>query len=210
MDNTFASPIIQNPLKLGIDLVVHSGTKYLGGHSDLSFGALITSHELIKPVLSNALNYGDNLNPLDCYLIERSLKTLSIRVKAQSANAMKIAAFLKGHPQVAKVYYPGLPEHPGHDIAASQMTDGFGGMLSFELKEKGKTLKFLEKLRMIAPAFSLGGVESLICQPSVTSHAKVSEKERLALGVTDELLRFSAGIEHFDDLAEDLEQALKE
>lgn len=207
VDNTFASPINQQPLALGIDVVVHSGTKYLGGHSDLSFGAVITSAALRKVIHSSALDFGGNLNPLDCYLIERSLKTLAVRVERHNANATKMAEFLSGHPNVSRVHYPGLTAHPDHDLASRQMTGGFGGMLSFELKNAAGTAAFLDRLQMIVPALSLGGVESTICQPTKTSHAKMPEKERLAQGITEGLLRLSVGIEHIDDLIADIENA---
>ncbi|WP_426060173.1 trans-sulfuration enzyme family protein [Hymenobacter sp. B1770] len=208
VDNTFASPIIQNPIALGFDVVIHSGTKYLGGHHDLCFGALITSKELREKIYPSAVNYGGSLNPLDCYLIERSLKTLAIRVEKQSANAMKVAVALQGNPLIAKVYYPGLTDHPNHQVAAKQMKGGFGGMLSFELKEPEQTVSFLNRLSLIIPALSLGGVETTICQPSTSSHAGLSPKEREEQGITDSLLRLSVGIEDINDIIGDLNQAL--
>ena len=207
VDNTFASPINQQPLVLGIDIVVHSGTKYLGGHSDIQYGAVITSGELRSRIHNSAVNFGGNLNALDCYLIERSLKTLAVRVEKHNANALRIAGFLKDHPKIARVYYPGLADHPGHQLAASQMTGGFGGMLSFELHDSNEAARFLDRLQLIMPALSLGGVESTICQPTKTSHAKMPEKDRLAQGITEGLLRFSVGIENVNDLIADLEQA---
>lgn len=207
VDNTFASPINQQPLLLGIDIVVHSGTKYLGGHSDVQYGAVVGSKELRALVHNSAVNFGGNLNALDCYLIERSLKTLAVRVEKHNTNAMRIAEFLHAHPRVASVYYPGLTSHPGHQLAASQMPGGFGGMLSFELKDPNAVASFLDRLELIIPALSLGGVESTICQPTKTSHAKMPEKERLAQGITGGLLRFSVGIENVDDLITDIENA---
>lgn len=209
VDNTFATPINQNPVLLGIDISIHSGTKYLGGHHDLCFGAIVTSQKLKDVIYQSALNFGGSLNGLDCYLIERSLKTLALRVEKQNASAMKIAAALLENPDVEKVYYPGLQQHPHHRIAARQMKGGFGGMLSFELKDVAKTEAFLERLQLIIPALSLGGVETTICQPSTSSHANLPEKERLALGIRDSLLRLSVGIEDVDDLISDLETAMK-
>ncbi len=210
IDNTFASPINQNPAEHGIDLVIHSGTKYLGGHSDLSFGAVAGKKDLIGKVLKTAINYGGNLNPLDCYLIERSLKTLDVRVKRQNENALAIANFLQKHDLVETVYYPGLQNHPMHKVAKKQMK-GFGGMLSFELTAKSEDKKkaFLDSLEIVAKALSLGGVESNICAPSDTSHIKMSREDRLGIGVSDNLLRLSVGIENTDDLINDLEHALE-
>lgn len=208
-DNTFASPINQNPIEYGIDVVVHSGTKYLGGHSDLSFGAVLTSNDIKKQIYKSALNFGGNLNPLDCYLIERSLKTLAVRVEKQNHNALIIAEHLSANANVSKVYYPGLKHHPNHELAAAQM-NGFGGMLSFELVNASSTELFLKSLKLIIPSLSLGGVETIICQPSKTSHVKMAEEDRLKLGITDGLLRLSVGIENPNDLIEDLDAALKE
>ncbi len=208
VDNTFATPINQNPISLGIDVVVHSGTKYLGGHSDLCFGAVVTSKELKKTVMKSALNFGGSLNGLDCYLIERSLKTLAVRVEKQNANAQKLTEYLADHSKVKKVYYPGLQNHPGHKVAKEQMPGGFGGMFAFELKDANQTERFLDQLTLIQPAVSLGGVETIICQPSKTSHVKMPEEERIKLGITDGLLRVSTGIEGPQDLISDLDQAL--
>ena len=207
IDNTFASPINQKPMELGVDLVMHSGTKYLGGHSDLCFGALISTNELSEALLSAAINWGGSVNATTCYQIERSLKTLSIRVQRQNENAMFLAQSLAQHPQVEKVFYPGLPSHPGHQLAASQMS-GFGGMLSFELKNPGSAVAFCHHLELIQPALSLGGIESIICIPSLTSHIKMSKEERMAAGVSDDLLRLSVGIEDSEDLLSDLMRAL--
>ncbi|RDV11304.1 PLP-dependent transferase [Pontibacter diazotrophicus] len=208
VDNTFATPIIQNPISLGIDIVVHSGTKYLGGHHDLCFGALVTSQKLNDIIYQSALNFGGSLNGLDCYLIERSLKTLALRVEKQSDNAMKMARALQENPAIEKVYYPGLETHPNHAVAASQMNGSFGGMLSFELKNAGQTETFLSRLQLIIPALSLGGVETTICQPSTSSHASLTEEERLEQGITGSLLRLSVGIEDVTDLIRDTEQAI--
>lgn len=208
VDNTFATPIIQNPILLGFDVVVHSGTKYLGGHHDLCFGAVITSQKLKDIIYQSALNFGGSLNGLDCYLIERSMKTLALRVEKQNANAMEVAMALQENPGIAKVYYPGLSDHPNHHVATKQMKGGFGGMVAFELKNVAKTEEFLNKLQLIIPALSLGGVETTICQPSMSSHASLSEEERLEQGITDALLRMSVGIENIDDLIKDIEEAL--
>ena len=210
IDNTFATPVNQRPLSLGIDVVVHSGTKYLGGHSDICCGIAITSHEYADRIRAMARHLGGSLNAITCYLLERSLKTLAIRVERQTQNAHRIAEFLDSHNFVTKVNYPGLPNFRGHDVARSQMT-GFGGMLSFELSENRVSTKaFLRRLRMIRPAVSLGGVESIICAPSETSHVKISSEERRRIGISDSLLRPSVGIEHEDDIIEDISQALNE
>lgn len=210
IDNTFATPVNQRPLSLGIDVVIHSGTKYLGGHSDLCCGIAITSHEYADRIRAMARHLGGSLNAITCYLLERSLKTLAIRVERQTQNAHRIAEFLDSHNSVTKVNYPGLPNFRGHAVARSQMT-GFGGMLSFELSEDHVSTKaFLRRLRMIRPAVSLGGVESIICAPSETSHVKISSEERRRIGINDSLLRLSVGIEHADDIIEDISQALNE
>ena len=207
IDNTFATPILQNPIEHGIDIVVHSGTKYLGGHSDLSCGAAVTSSELASKIRKTAVNFGGNLNALTCYLLERSLKTLAIRVRQQTENAFKIAKFLDDQSVFGKVNYPGLPDHPGHLIALDQM-NGFGAMLSFELSDPDLSVDdFMKKLKLIKPAVSLGGIESTICDPARTSHVKVSAEVRARQGVTDNLLRLSVGIENIDDLIEDVKQA---
>jgi cystathionine beta-lyase/cystathionine gamma-synthase len=207
IDNTFATPVNQCPLALGIDVVVHSGTKYLGGHGDLCCGAVLTSQERAGRIRAMARHLGGSLNAITCYLLERSLKTLHLRVKRQTENASRIAEFLAGHKAVRKVNYPGLPGSRGHDTAKSQMT-GFGAMLSFEVDEKHiRPKEFLHRLKLIRPAVSLGGVETIICAPSETSHAKISAKERQRIGITDSLLRLSVGIEHVDDLCDDLAQA---
>ena len=213
IDNTFATPINQRPIELGIDVVVHSGTKYLGGHSDLCCGAVVTSRELGQGIRKTALNLGGSLNAICCYLLERSLKTLAIRVQRQSENAQTIAEFLAAHSQIGRVYFPGLPQHPNHDIAARQM-DGFGAMLAFELGVSSQDAptavrRFLQQLSIVVPALSLGGVESTICVPSLTSHRKMAAESRERMGLTDLTLRLSVGIENADDLISDLDQALK-
>jgi len=209
IDNTFASPVNQNPIGFGIDVVVHSGTKYLGGHSDLCCGIALTSAALTERIRRMARHLGGSLNAITCYLLERSLKTLVLRVEKQSANALRIAEFLAAHSAVRKVNYPGLPGFKGHSIARSQMS-GFGGMLSFELNgDSGFPTPFLRCLKLITPAVSLGGVETLICCPAQTSHSKISAEERRRIGINDSLLRLSVGIEDADDLIEDLDKALK-
>ena len=207
-DNTFASPVNQTPIALGIEVVVHSGTKYLGGHSDLCCGAAITSHTHAARILTMARHLGGSLNAMTCYLLERSLKTLVLRVERQTENAGHIARFLAGHRAVRRVNYPGLPDFRDHEIAKSQMS-GFGAMLSFELDENHRpAADFLRRLSLIRPAVSLGGVETLICAPCETSHAKMSAQERRRIGVSDALLRLSVGIEHPDDLVADITQAI--
>ncbi len=209
VDNTFATPINQRPIELGIDVVLHSGTKYLGGHSDLCFGAMLSSQAIQQRVYQSALSFGGSLNALDCYLIERSLKTLAVRVDKHNQNALQIAEFLNQQGEVAQVFYPGLSAHPGHEVAKAQMNGAYGGMLAFELTQPDKTEAFLRSLQLITPSLSLGGVETIICQPSKTSHIKVPEADRLKLGITDGLLRLSVGIEHAEDLMHDLKVALE-
>lgn len=208
IDNTFATPINQNPLDLGIDIVVHSGTKYLGGHSDLCCGAALARHELMQKIRSTAANFGGSLNAITCYLLERSLKTLAIRVETQNRNALTLARRLQADARIKNVHYPGLENHPGFEIAGNQMR-GFGGMLAFELDDQQVgSDQFLKSLNLITPAVSLGGVETIICSPTATSHAKISPAERAELGITDGLLRLSVGIEDPDDLMADIENAL--
>ena len=208
IDNTFASPILQNPLVHGFDIVMHSGTKYLGGHSDLCCGTVNGPAEIIEKVRDHAVAYGGCLNAQDCYLLERSLKTLELRVSRQSNNAGVIARRLHECSQIKRVYYPGLESHPGFEIAKRQM-QGFGGMLSFELANDVDPVSYLRRLELVNCAISLGGVETTICQPVATSHQKVSEAERERLGITPWLLRVSVGIEDADDISADLIQALK-
>lgn len=208
IDNTFASPVNQNPHPLGIDIVIHSGTKYLGGHSDICCGAVLTTREIRDRLKATAVNFGGSLNALTCYLLERSLKTLGIRVETQNRNALALARQLQQHPRVTRVYYPGLESHPGHEIARKQMR-GFGGMLAFELDEKQiQPERFARGLKLISPALSLGGVETIICAPAATSHVKVSAENRRQMGISDGLFRLSVGIEDTDDLMADIGQAL--
>ena len=207
IDNTFATPINQNPIKLGIDLVIHSGTKYLGGHSDLSCGAVVGESRHMDAVLANARNYGGTLNPASCHLLERSLQTLDVRVQRQNSNALAVAQFLEASEQIGNVLYPGLPSHPQHQMAARQMS-GFGGMIAFELADGLDVTNFLRALRVATPAMSLGGVETTLTIPALTSHKLMPEADRQSCGVTENMVRFSTGIESAQDLIEYLEQAL--
>jgi len=206
IDNTFASPINQNPIDYGMDIVVHSGTKYLCGHSDISCGAVVTSSSLMEKIWNSSIHFGGSLNAQMCALLERSLKTLALRVNQQNANAQAIASFLEKHDNIDAVYYPGLTSHPQYELAKKQMY-GFGGMLSFEVQ--ADTDKFVKKLQLIPSAMSLGGVETTVTSPVQTSHAKVSPEGRKKAGIKDNLLRLSVGIEDANDLISDLDQALK-
>ena len=209
MDNTFATPINQNPLKLGIDIVIHSGTKYLNGHSDVCCGAVVTSNELMKDVIDIAYSHGGVLDAHACYLLERGMKTLGIRIQQHNQNAHEIAKFLRNNSKVSRVYYPGLPDHPGFNIAKNQMHGGFGGMLSFELNcNPDIAREFAQKLEIISSAISLGGVESILCFPAETSHSVITAEQRHAQGISDSLIRLSVGIEDVEDLINDLENAL--
>lgn len=209
IDNTFASPINQNPIALGIDLVMHSGTKYLGGHSDLCFGAIVGKKELVEKLYSNAVNFGGSVNAQTCAWIERSMKTLALRVEKQTQNAGEIATFLAQQEGIGKVNYPGLETHPQYALAQKQMK-GFGAMLSFELEASINPDGFLDRLKLIVPALSLGGVETLICASAKTSHVKMTPEARASAGVSDGLLRLSVGIESAADIIEDIRQALEE
>lgn len=206
IDNTFASPVNQNPADFGIDIILHSGTKYIGGHSDISCGVMVASKKLTQQIKATAMLFGGNLDAHTCYLVERSLKTMVIRVRQQNKNAKAVAEFLESEGKIAAVYYPGLKKHPGHAIAKKQMTEGFGGMLSFEVK--GDPEKFIKKLKIIRRAVSLGGVESTFSEPVKTSHAKLTTAERKAVGISDKLLRLSVGIEDVEDLIGDIKGAL--
>ena len=208
IDNTFASPINQTPIDFGIDIVLHSATKYLGGHSDILAGVLASSFSNIKKITESSINYGANLSEYTVWLLERSIKTLSLRVKAQNENAQKLAEFLNCNDNVDLVFYPGLKTHPQYELSKNQMK-GFGGMLSFVLKNENKAADFTRFLKIIKPVMSLGGVESTITSPSLTSHSKLSKEQRNKYGISDGLLRFSVGIEDYDDLESDLTQAFK-
>lgn len=209
IDNTFASPVNQNPIKLGIDVVIHSATKYMGGHSDILAGAVISSQNHMDTIFQLAKNFGGSLSDYTVWLLERSIKTMGLRVKAQNKNALKLARYLENHPDVAKVYYPGLESHPDYELAKAQMK-GFGGMLSFELRDGLDATIFQKKLQLIKSSMSLAGVESTILSPGKTSHGLLTPEEREKQGIRDGLLRFSVGIEEKKDLIADIEQALKE
>lgn len=208
IDNTFASPVNQNPIDFGIDIVIHSATKYMGGHSDILAGAVAASQEHIDRIFHLGKNLGGNLSDYTVWLLERSIKTMGIRVKAQNRNAKRMAKFLKNHPDVKEVYYPGLKTHPDYELVKKQMK-GFGGMLSFELDENLDAKTFMKNLKLIKPSMSLAGVESTILLPTETSHALLSLEERQKQGISENLLRFSVGIEDKKDLFADIEQALE-
>ena len=210
VDNTFASPYLQNPLDLGADIVMHSVTKYLGGHSDVVMGALITNDDAIHEKLYFILNStGANPGPMDCFLVIRGIKTLHLRMERHCFNGRKVAEFLKNHPKVDKIYWPGFPEHPNHEIAKKQMRD-FGGMISIVLKDKTieNTFKVASSFKVFSLAESLGGVESLINHPATMTHGAIPKEEREKVGVVDSLLRLSVGVEDIEDILADLEQAL--
>lgn len=208
VDNTFASPFFQRPLTLGADIVVHSATKYLGGHSDLIHGVVITRHDDIATQLGFIQNaVGAVPGPLECWLCLRSVKTLHIRMERHAYNAQLIATHLEHHAAIQRIYYPGLPSHPQHALAASQM-DGFGGMISIELGSREKAVAVTKALKIFTLAESLGGVESLVCHPVSMTHGSIPVEQRLRLGITDGLIRLSVGIEDVADLIEDLDQAL--
>ena len=207
IDNTFASPINQNPAYFGIDIVVHSATKYMGGHSDISAGAVAASKEHIELIWKTGINLGGNLSDFTVWMLERSLKTLNLRVKEQTKNAQILAEYLEEHSMINRVYYPGLKSHPQHTIAATQM-HGFGAMMSFELTEGFDAMDFQNALLLIKPSMSLAGLESTVVSPSLTTHSLLTEEERLERGINDRLIRFSVGIEESEDLIADFEQAI--
>jgi cystathionine gamma-synthase len=209
VDNTFATPINQRPLSLGADLVIHSATKYLGGHADALGGVVCGDERRIHQVFHYREITGAALDPFAAYLLLRGLKTLALRIERQNASALKIAQFLEKHPAVARVYYPGLPSHPQHEIARKQMPGGFGGMLSFALHGDYEGVKkFLPKLQFAHRAANLGAVETIVGPPATTSHVEVSAADRAAMGIPEALVRYSVGIEDVDDLVADLDQAL--
>jgi len=210
VDNTFASPYLQNPLNDGVDIVWHSSTKYLGGHSDVIGGAAITQSDEIKQKLNFARkSLGVNPSPFDCWLISRGIKTLHVRMEQHNKNGQQVAEFLESHPKVKKVYYPGLKSHPAHALAQKQMR-GFGGMVSAEFNlPLEKTVEFISNLRLFALAESLGGVESLVNHPATMTHASIPADERARIGLSDGLIRFSIGIEDPRDLIEDLKTGLE-
>ncbi|MFZ8960841.1 MAG: trans-sulfuration enzyme family protein [Flavobacteriaceae bacterium] len=207
IDNTFASPVNQNPIAQGIEIVIHSATKYLGGHSDISAGAVLGTKKAIETVFQSAKNLGGNLSEYTVWLLERSIKTLFLRVHAQNENAQGMAEFLVRQDWVEKVYYPGLHTHPDHHLAKKQMK-GFGGMLSFDLAEGIDCKTFLTHLNLVKPTMSLAGIESTALSPRLTSHALLTEEERIAQGITPQMVRFSLGIEALEDLQEDLVNAI--
>ncbi len=210
VDNTFATPYLQRPLELGADLVVHSTTKYLGGHSDVIGGVVCTNNESWNEKLRFLIkSAGAVPGPMDCFLLLRGTKTLHLRMQRHCENAGRIADYLEAHPAVGRVYYPGLASHPGHELAARQMS-GFGGMVSFQLSDPSMqaALKLLSGTRVFLLAESLGGVESLINHPATMTHASIPKDERIAAGLEDNLIRLSVGVEDCDDLLEDLEQVL--
>ncbi len=208
IDNTFASPVNQTPADFGIDIMIHSATKYMGGHSDILAGAVAASEEHIKIIWNLAKNLGGSLSDYTVWLLERSMKTMVLRVKAQNKNAKKLARWLEKHPLVEKVYYPRLKSHPDHELAKRQMS-GYTGMLSFEINESLNVGDFLKALKMIKPSMSLAGVESTILSPAKTSHALLSAEERKRQNISDGLLRFSVGIEEVEDIISDLEGAFQ-
>ena len=209
IDNTFASPVNQNPIAFGIDVVLHSATKYLGGHSDICAGAVLGSQATIDRVFDSAKNFGGSLSDYTVWLLERSIKTLFLRVQAQNQNAQLLAEFLNSQDWVAKVYYPGLPQHPDHEIAKKQMK-GFGGMLTFDLAPNLDCKQFLLGLKLIKPTMSLAGIESTALSPRLTSHALLTEEERIAQGINSQTIRFSTGIEAIEDLKADLLQSVNQ
>jgi cystathionine beta-lyase len=208
IDNTFATPINQTPIELGIGAVVHSATKYLNGHTDVNAGVVVSSSKVIHKVAEYAVNHGGTLDAHACYQLERGLKTLALRVKQHNESAARLAECLRDHPAIRRVNYPGLPGHPDHAVAARQMR-GFGGMLSFELARPEHVDEVLRRLRVATPALSLGGVETLVCLPSRTSHRSMSPEERQRAGISEGLVRVSVGIEDIEDLLEDFRQALE-
>jgi len=208
IDNTFASPINQNPADFGIDIILHSATKYMGGHSDISAGAIAASTAHIAQIWKTAINFGGNLSDQTVWLLERSLKTLNLRVKEQTKNAQEMAEYLENNKHIDRVYYPGLKSHPQYELAKKQMK-GFGAMMSFELMEGIDAMDFQNALKLIKPSLSLAGLESTTVSPAQTTHALLSAEERLERGIKDGLIRFSVGIEESKDLIEDIAQAIK-
>lgn len=210
VDNTFATPYLQNPLLLGADIVWHSTTKYIGGHSDTIGGVMMTNDKTIKAQLDFSRKaLGINPSPFDCWLVTRGVKTLSLRMEQQQKNAAALAAFFQEQPFIKKVYYPGLTVHPTHEIASKQMR-GYGGMISIELDLPGNAFKeWLGSLSYVRLAESLGGIESLICHPASMTHASIPENERIKQGITEDLVRISVGIENIEDLVEDFATSIK-
>jgi len=207
IDNTFASPVNFRPAELGFDLIMHSATKYLNGHSDIVAGVLAGRAELVDQAKAYQLHLGASLDPHACFLLERGLKTLALRVGRQNENALELAQFLAGHPKVRQVRYPGLPDDPGHAMARKFFC-GFGGMLSFYAADAAVAERFLDRVELPFHAASLGGVESLVVRPARSSHLGLTEEQRQELGITDDLVRVSVGVESIDDLIEDFDRAL--
>ena len=208
IDNTFASPVNQNPIDHGIDIVIHSATKYLGGHSDISAGAVVSTEKNINLILSSAKNFGGNLSDYTVWLLERSMKTLFIRVREQTNNAKLLAKMLEENSNISRVYYPGLESHPSYLIAKNQMKD-FGAMMSFDLNENIDVYKFLNNLKVVKPGMSLAGIETTVNFPMKTSHGLLTQDERDNQGIGNKLIRLSVGIESYKDLFNDLDQAIK-
>lgn len=209
VDNTFMSPYNQNPLLLGANIVMHSCTKYIGGHSDLIMGAMITSdEELYKKMKKNSILLGCCPGPNDCFLASRGLKTLKLRVECAESNAMKLAELLEKHPKISEIIYPGLPTHPGHDLLKKQ-SKGFGSMITIKLKDGDKAGKFYNALTLFGHAVSLGGVESLVSLPTKVTHRLLPEQLKAKLGITDSVVRLAIGCEDFEDLRDDMLHALE-
>ncbi|MGH7651258.1 MAG: trans-sulfuration enzyme family protein [Gemmatimonadaceae bacterium] len=208
VDSTFASPVNFRPVEHGVDVVIHSATKYLNGHHDILCGVVCGNEPFIDEVRRKMTVWGQAPDPFACWLLERGLKTLDVRVRRQNENAMRIAQWCSTKPQIAKVHYPGLPTHPDHEIAKS-ILDGYGGMMAIELKGGGAaTLKFVRKLQLFTYAASLGGVDSLVIEPRYSSHEHMTPEERERIGIPDGFLRMSIGLENAEDLIADIEQAL--
>ncbi|MDG1428258.1 MAG: cystathionine gamma-synthase [Crocinitomicaceae bacterium] len=210
VDNTFATPYLQNPLDLGADLVMHSVTKYLGGHSDVVMGALVTSDDIIAKEIYRIQNSSGAVTaPMDCFLVLRGIKTLHLRMDCHCSNGERVAKYLASHPKVDKVYWPGFEDHPNHDIALKQMR-GFGGMISFSLigDRLDDAHEVVSKTKVFALAESLGGVESLIGHPATMTHGAIPKEERIKIGISDSLIRLSVGVEDIEDIIDDLKQAL--
>lgn len=207
IDNTFATPFNQTPLTAGFDLVIHSATKYLNGHSDANAGFVVGDPELIDRIRPAATHFGGMLDARTCERVERGMKTLALRMERHNANALTLAMFLSCHPAVKTVHYPGLPGHPDHALASRQMR-GYGGMLSFEVEAEWNPLIVLDQLKLAASALSLGGVETLVCIPAHTSHRELTAEQRSTLGITDGLIRVSVGVEDINDLIADFSQSL--
>jgi cystathionine beta-lyase/cystathionine gamma-synthase len=209
VDSTFASPINFRPIEHGVDVVIHSATKYLNGHHDILAGVVCGNEPLIDEVRRKMIVWGQAPDPFACWLLERGMKTLDVRVKRQNANAMQIAEWCSKKPEIAKVHYPGLPTHPDHEIAKT-LLDGFGGMMAIELKGAGPAaVRFVKELKLFTYAASLGGVDSLVIEPRYSSHEHMSSEERAKIGIPDGFLRMSIGIENAEDLIADIEQALQ-